>query len=511
MTATVLIVEDVLAIQEALVRLVGRRHAVLSCASAEEALEILRREKQVALVIADHGLPGMDGLELLGLMRRECSGTVGLLLTGEKNFDLAVRAVNEGSLFRFLTKPCAEDELLEAVEEGLVVYRLGQEERERTGRLRFACESLGGFTDMLEGRLAVQVAAMRRLHTLAMDLNNTNSLQEIADSSAQAAWELLDVTGVSVHIVDPRHPDFIVDAQVGNLDPATAYREELRSADGGLGEILVASPSGSEPGTLRAHDRGKLNLLVASTAVASHNEMRRHERDAAQQAAILALAGLAERRDHETGGHLERVAAFCRTLAEGLVALGHHADYITEEFIDHLVRSSPLHDIGKVGIPDSILLNPGKLTLEEEAVMRTHTIIGAETLEAVMEDGDAHSFLAMGRDIARGHHEKWDGSGYPYGISGDAIPLSARILALADVYDALTSERRYKLAWEHDRVVPWITALSGRQFDPQVVAAFLHCQGEFNSIRARLSDVACALPGVGEANPHSADSALDAS
>jgi putative two-component system response regulator len=152
------------------------------------------------------------------------------------------------------------------------------------------------------------------------------------------------------------------------------------------------------------------------------------------------------------------------------------------------VRSAPLHDIGKVGIPDAILLKPGKLDPAEWAIMQTHAEIGAECLRGVMKEGRFQGFLQMSLDIAWCHHERWDGSGYPRKLAGTDIPLSARILALADVYDALTTVRPYKEAWTHERAIEWLASVAGSHLDPDVVRAFLGRAADADAIRARLAD-----------------------
>jgi putative two-component system response regulator len=165
-----------------------------------------------------------------------------------------------------------------------------------------------------------------------------------------------------------------------------------------------------------------------------------------------------------------------------------HLRLITDVWIEDLVRSAPLHDVGKVAIPDSILKKPGPLTNAEREVMKTHTTIGAATLEAAHVEGGARGFLEMGRDIALCHHERWDGEGYPRGTSGEEIPLAARILSLADVYDALTTKRPYKDAWPHEEALEWISERGGSQFDPNVVDSFMDRAGEFDAMRKRLAD-----------------------
>jgi putative two-component system response regulator len=204
--------------------------------------------------------------------------------------------------------------------------------------------------------------------------------------------------------------------------------------------------------------------------------------------ALLTLAKLAESRDSETGLHLERMAAYSRSLAETLGDNSPYRDLVTEEFVEHLHRSSPLHDIGKVGIPDSILRKPGPLTEAEMTIMRTHTTIGGDTLRAVIEQYTARTFLSMGMEIAYNHHEHWNGEGYPDGLAGDRIPLAARIVAIADAYDAITSRRPYKLAMEHEEAIRRIVTDRGEHFDPVLVDAFLRCAPRFAEIQRGLKD-----------------------
>jgi putative two-component system response regulator len=204
--------------------------------------------------------------------------------------------------------------------------------------------------------------------------------------------------------------------------------------------------------------------------------------------AIFALAKLAESRDPETGAHLERVQCFSRVLAQHMAGLDKYRDQIDAEFIRLIYLTSPLHDIGKVGIPDSVLLKPGRLSDREFEIMKTHAAIGAQTLSAALAKFPEARFLKMACDIAATHHERWDGRGYPVGLSGEDIPLCGRIVTLADVYDALTSKRVYKDAFQHEIARSIILEESGSHFDPSVVEAFLACEEQFIAVRERFSE-----------------------
>jgi putative two-component system response regulator len=204
--------------------------------------------------------------------------------------------------------------------------------------------------------------------------------------------------------------------------------------------------------------------------------------------AIFALAKLAESRDPETGAHLERVRSYSRVLANRLATHERHRWEINDRFIAMIYDTSPLHDIGKVAIPDRILLKPGRLTDEEFDIMKTHTTCGAQTLDETLRHYPEAGFLRMARDIAAHHHERYDGSGYPDGLQGEAIPLAARIVAVADVYDALVSKRVYKNAMDHDVARSIIVSDSGSHFDPAVVDAFVAMEDVFIEIAERYQD-----------------------
>ena len=210
--------------------------------------------------------------------------------------------------------------------------------------------------------------------------------------------------------------------------------------------------------------------------------------EAARTGTILGLAKLAEYRDEDTGAHLERIREYTRILAEELSRTSKYKEYINQEYIGDIYFSSILHDIGKVGIPDSILLKPAGLSKEEFEVIKRHSVIGGDVLSQVNAKVRGQSFLTIGTQIAYFHHEKWDGSGYPKGLKGEEIPLSARIVSLADVYDALTSKRIYKEAYSHDKALKIIEREAGKHFDPDVVEAFLVNQDRFDRIRQEMQE-----------------------
>lgn len=250
------------------------------------------------------------------------------------------------------------------------------------------------------------------------------------------------------------------------------------------------------PPIVLARVRTHLKLKRAGDMLRNQNEFleaevarRTAENRMIQDISIRALACLAETRDPETGNHLRRTQNYVRALA---LRLKHHprfSSYFTGRNIDEVARSAPLHDIGKVGIPDSVLLKPGPLTPAEWNIMKTHSRIGAEAIAHAERDADLPApFLKFAKEIAHYHHERWDGAGYPEGLTGEAIPVAARLMAIADVFDALTSPRPYKAAMPFAQAREIIAEQRGRHFDPDMVDAFLADFAEFTTIAQRYRD-----------------------
>jgi len=245
-----------------------------------------------------------------------------------------------------------------------------------------------------------------------------------------------------------------------------------------------------------ARVRTQLRLKASADFLRSKNAFleeevarRTQEVTAIQDATTLAMASLAETRDSDTGNHIRRTQRYIKALAWKLSTHPRFATVLTVKNIGLLFKSAPLHDIGKVGIPDRILLKPGKLTPDEFEIMKTHTTLGRDAIiHAEQELGVEVEFLTIAKEITYSHQEKWDGSGYPEGLAGDQIPVSARLMALADVYDALISRRVYKEPLSHEQAVAVIEQTSGKHFDPDVVEAFLEIQENFKAIAIAYSD-----------------------
>ncbi|MBV8634344.1 MAG: two-component system response regulator [Burkholderiaceae bacterium] len=250
------------------------------------------------------------------------------------------------------------------------------------------------------------------------------------------------------------------------------------------------------PSIVQARVRAQLDLKRMRDWLGNQNTLleaevarRMEENQHIQDASILALAHLAETRDPETGNHLRRTQEYVRTLAVHLQRHPRLGQGLTDHAVETLYKSAVLHDIGKVGIPDSILLKPGALTAEERAIMQTHARAGADAIEAAeREIKRPIDFLSVAKEIAHWHHERWDGTGYPDHLAGEAIPLSARLMALADVYDALVSRRVYKAAMSNKEVHATILAGRSKHFDPELVDAYEATSTEFKAIAEKFSD-----------------------
>lgn len=236
------------------------------------------------------------------------------------------------------------------------------------------------------------------------------------------------------------------------------------------------------------------SLVMAAAFATRMTLQQRHARrwrkqlENARQVTIESMSAVAETRDPETGAHIKRTQHYVRAVARRLRDTGQYADVLTDEHIHLLFLSAPLHDIGKVGVPDHILLKPGPLTGDEWVVMRRHAEFGRKIILSTSQHIEGDNFLSVAAEIAATHHEKWDGSGYPAGLQGQAIPLSGRIMAVADIYDALVNRRCYKAPFPHAQAMDMMRQLRGTTFDPVVLDAFLAIEDEITRIASDFLD-----------------------
>ena len=327
--------------------------------------------------------------------------------------------------------------------------------------------------------------------------NNGDKAIKIAQSAPPPDLILLDVMmpGLSGHDVirELKANEATRDIPVIFLTAMSEVKDEKKGLELGAVDYITKPVS---PPIVLARIANHLQIKAAADFLRNKSEYlerevanRTCEISAIQDVTILAMASLAETRDNETGNHIRRTQFYIKALAEKLKTHPRFGFFLSDDTIDKLFKSAPLHDIGKVGIPDRILLKPGRLEPEEFEIMKTHTTLGCEAIvHAEKQLGTQVDFLRFAKEIAYYHHEKWDGSGYPEGIGGDDIPISARLMAVADVYDALISRRVYKDGMPHEKAVEIVTEGRNRHFDPDIVDAFIKLLDEFKAIAGRFAD-----------------------
>lgn len=346
-------------------------------------------------------------------------------------------------------------------------------------------ENLELMGELLSGQYTVRVAinGERALQILEGDALPDLILLDVMMPNL-SGWDVCAIIKVSSRL---KHiPVIFLTAKSEEADEQVGF--ELGAVD------YITKPI--NPAVLMARVDTHLKLKKANDFLRDNNtfltaevERRTAEISALQDVTVIAMASLAETRDNETGNHIRRTQRYIEVLSEELKSHPKFSNYLTEDQIKVLVRSAPLHDIGKVGIPDNILLKPGKLSEDEFEIMKTHTTIGHDAIaaaEAAMPFESA--FLQCAREIALSHQEKWDGSGYPAGLSGDAIPISARLMAVADVFDALISRRPYKEPMSGAQAMSIVSQGAGSHFDPEIVTAFVSVAGQVQTIALELAD-----------------------
>lgn len=464
-------------------------YRVLTAGEGREGIDIFS-EKRPHVVITDIRMPCLDGLEVLRRVKEIDDTVPVILVTGHGDLENAIKALREGA-YDFLQKPINTEIMLNTVRQAMEHFRLRNFER--------------NYTRVLERQVEERTRELAR---------TADFLKGILDSSTGVSIVLTDfdervvfwntgaekIFGYTVEEMKGRKVDslYLQDASTRRqIDALRKWVEkESGTAHGKVkqiakdGRLLTLSVAMSPMWDPEGNVRGILSLGQDVT-----EEMRLHDElkvsfetiKRVQGSAIFALAKLAETRDEETAYHLERIQLYCRVLSAHLRTKERFTAVLSDQFIDDLVMASVLHDIGKVAIPDSILFNPNKFGIDEYEIMKQHTHLGGKALDEAASETGEESVLSIGRDIAYYHHERWDGSGYPEGLRGAEIPLVARIVSVADVYDALTTERRYKKAFSHREAISVIAEQSGRQFDPQLVEAFLEIADEFARIREKLT------------------------
>lgn len=420
-----------------------------------------------------------------------------ILVTDAKNRDEAIAALDKGA-YDIVESPVNEKLLRRAILRGI---ECGDHRRFKRSYQR-----------MLEEQVQEQTVEISR---------RKDFLQAILDSSTLVSIVLTDLEqkvlfwNTGARNIFGYSPEEIVGSKITRIypgdeiaeDTVTNLRDMLQCRQGivhgkmrqiakdgsdrfvSLALTPMLGPDGEMEGTLGVGLDVSEEVRLNDELLESLEQIKR-----IQEISVFMMAKVAESRDRETGSHLMRIREYGRALCNRLSERKTYKALVTPLFVDNLVRSSVLHDIGKVAIPDSILMSNETFTPDERKIMMQHSKFGGDALDEAVKALGEESFLSIGREIAYYHHEHWDGNGYPFGLKGDEIPLSARIVAIADVYDALTTERRYKKRFSHKEACRLIVENSGRQFDPALVDVFMEVEGEFLAVRNRFASPVRVIP-----------------
>ncbi len=468
------------------------------------------------VILMDAVMPNLDGFECTRKLSADpstCEIPV-IMVSSRQTDEKHLEAGLDAGAKEYITKPLRHGEFVLRVR-ALTKLSCARKELVESNRVR-----------------GEQARSMGILFDLSRSLCADESRDSIVAHAATATAELMNSRRVSVMLPDDTGQNLFVAREIGIDDEVAAkIRVPLGSAIAGkvfasgdqavlnshseavgsnsryesdffasvplvskalavpskvVGILNVTERHGGRP--FEAHEIGYLDLVCSMTAAALEQLQSGRAREHAHAAIVIGLAKLAEHRDSDTGKHLERVTQIALLIAKDLRKSSQYAAEIDDAFLEHLEQAVPLHDLGKVAVPDAIMLKPGRLNKAEFAVMKRHTIVGANAIQTVINEAPEVGFLPMAHDIAYGHHEWFDGSGYPQGLKEDQIPLPARLAAVADVYDALTTIRPYREALPCEKAVEIIRESSASHFDPVVVAAFLHVEKECADLLAQLED-----------------------
>ncbi len=482
------------------------------------ALE-LAIERIPDLIIMDVSLPSLDGVAATHALRSDArtASIPVIMLTGRTQTADIVRGLEAGAQ-EYVLKPFDMAELLARVQ---TVFRLANTRKDLDKR-----------NITLTAQVDVKTRRMQLLCEFMSQLNQADSRDQILDLSVACVQNMTGAQRISLFALDATGKELVCERGVG-IDRAYIEPIDPKTVTGVVGQVLhsgktlaarafgaaihappdykreaflstplISTSAGRDDrviGVLNVTEREDaasfcdeeieyIRSIASASAIALENALRRERLEQSVRILLQTVGLLAEYRDEETAEHLERVSQMARVLAREVQRVEPYRSTVTDEFIETLVQAAPMHDIGKVGIPDDILTKPGKLTDAEFETMKGHTEIGRRVLSRALDPAYPVPQIGMCIDIAFSHHERYDGTGYPRRLAGEDIPLAARMIALVDAYDAITSERRYSAAKSHEEAVEIIRGDSGTHFDPALVEAFLRCAKEFNQVRARYVD-----------------------
>lgn len=459
-----------------------RGSEAVAVTEVDEAIKELSNQAY-DIVISDIYMPNKTGEELFNYCLEHFPDLPIIFMTGNPDLEMAVNFMKKGG-YDYISKPFLMEDFFDKIDSVLEKAQQRRQEKHLVSDLKRLLnervEQLQIFRDAVESTEDGLII----LDTEGVIVEVNPGFQRM--SGLEKSQYLQKPVSI---LQNNLLPDLDFSSIQNILALKGQWEQEMRGSRADGKPIITSSsffPIRNESGDIFAYaaiikDVSKLRQVENALIESLENTTL------AQEAIIFGLAKLAEFRDRDTGYHLERIRIYSKLLAEELAKSPRFQDTINDKFIDTLFRTAPLHDIGKVGIPDKILLKNGKLTKQEYDIIKTHTIIGYETLNSIRHQYGDMDFLNMGIEITYCHHERWDGNGYPRGLKGEEIPLSAKIVAIADVYDALTTDRVYKKAYSHEHSLGIMKQERKRHFSPSIFDTFTSIERRFDDIRKKYS------------------------
>jgi len=455
----------------------------LAVTEVDSAIEWLKK-KSFDLVVSDIYLPGKTGMDLFNYVKTHQLEVPFIFMTGNPDLEMAINFLTSGG-YDYIVKPFMIPDFIRKVKTVIETHKRRKKEKALVNDLRSLLA-----TRLSELKIYQDVFESTDDGLIITDVDGNivkvnRGFEKLCGlTSVELLHQPLNILQKSIL------PDLNCSEILRKLDRGNTWYGELtgrKNQNKNWYVSITFSPIYNEEARIFAY-AGIFKDVTPQRKVEQALISSLQQMNMAQEAIIFGLARLAEHRDHNTGFHLERIRSYCKALAETLSKKKKYRKIVTKDFIQMLYRTAPLHDIGKVGIPDYILLKKDKLTVPEFEIMKSHTIIGYQTLNSILQQYGDMQFLQMGIEITYCHHEKWDGSGYPRGLKGMEIPLSAQILAIADVYDALTTERSYKEAFSHEESLEIMKKERGKHFSPEIFDVFLEITDVFAEIRNNFSE-----------------------
>jgi len=483
-TSRVLIVEDEYYLGKMLEKALNHEGILTEAVTSVDTALALLAKKTFDLIVSDIYMPGKNGLDLFEQVKKNNIETPFIFMTGNPDLKIAVNFLTSGG-HDYIVKPFMISDFIQKIKPVIQNHRIKKQEKNLVNDLRHL--------------LSRRLSELRIYQDVFESTDDGEVITDVDGNVVKMNHGFENISGIQSHLIVQKHIDFLNES----LLPEFKFQEILKKLN--LENTWHGELSGSKK------NREKWNASITFSPI--RNEEARifayagifkdvtnqrkveqaligslRQMNLAQEAIIFGMARLAEHRDSDTGFHLERIRNYCRCLADALRVREMHPEIINQDFVQMLYHTAPLHDIGKVGIPDYILLKSDTLTEQEFEIMKSHTLIGYNTLYSIFQLYGDMQFLKMGIETTYCHHERWDGTGYPRGLKENEIPLAAQILAIVDVYDALTTERSYKKAYQHAAALENMKKERGKHFSPEIFNVFLEIAPELDRIRESYSE-----------------------